>query len=205
VSRAVALLALLLAGCAAAPPAPPPAPVPVARFEPPKPPPPRAPGPLPLRNPDFAADMPEDARCPPGWSCTVHGKPDAFRFFVERAGGKAALCVEPVKKEPWAIAAQGLNDPALRGARLRFSIATRLVDVAGAGAGPWSQVQRARAPRQTVQKLSQGSSDWKTESIEFDVPADAITVEAGLMFRGTGRACFGEARVEVLQGPKNPV
>lgn len=207
--RAWVLMAFVLAACAASPPPPEPTPVPVVRAGPPPGPPPRAAGPVALRNADLAADMPEDARCAPGWSCTMHANPDSFRFFVERSGGKAGLCVEPSKKEPWAIVAQGVKDPALRGTRLRFSIAMRLVDVAGrnGGAGPWAQVQvpRSQAPKLTAQKLAGGTADWTTQSVELDVPADAITVEVGMMFRGTGKACFGEARLEVLQGAKNPV
>ena len=200
--------ALALAGCVTAPP-PDPAPVPVFRVERPVPQ-VRAPGPVALRNADLAEEMGNDARCAPGWSCTMHGRPDAFRFFADRAGGKSALCVEPVKKEPWAIVAQGVKDPALRGTRVRFSIDTRLVGVSGernGGAGPWAQVQvpRTQTPKLTAEKLASGTADWTTQTVEMDVPADAVTFEVGLMLRGTGRACFREARLEVLRASKNPV
>ena len=83
--------------------------------------------------------------------------------------------------------------------------AMRRSSVAGAGAGPWAQVRRTGAPPQTHQKLVKGSAPWESRSVEFDVPANAETVEVGVMLSGTGRACFDDARLEVLQPAKNPV
>jgi hypothetical protein len=191
-------LVLAAAGCAAPGDAPPPkaaAPAPRAVA---------APGPVTLRNPGFELDARPGANCATGWSCTMHADPKSFRFFADETGGRRSFCVEPVKKEPWALVAQGVPIAALRGARLRFSIAMRLTDAAGS-AGPWAQVRGpARRPK-TDQKLVKQASGWETHAVEFDVPAESITVEVGAMFRGTGRACFDDARLEVLQPGKNPV
>ena len=46
---------------------------------------------------------------------------------------------------------------------------------------------------------------WETHAVEIDVPSDAVTLEVGAMLRGSGRACFDDARLEVLQAGKNPV
>ena len=158
-----------------------------------------------LRNPGFEVEALRGARCAAGWNCTMHNDPNSFRFFVDATDGRRSFCVEPVKREPWALVTQGGFEPALRGARLRFTVDLRLADVAGAGAGPWAQVRRTGAPLQTHQKLLKGSAPWESHSVEFDVPANAETVEVGVMLRGTGRACFDDARLEVLRPAKNPV
>jgi hypothetical protein len=207
--RSALLLSLGLLAACAAPTPPAPTPVAVARAPtvmPPPPPPARGPGPVVLRNPDFALEMPPHARCARGWNCTMHANPDSFRFFAVNDDGRPALCVEPTqKKEPWAIVSQGLRDPSLRGTRLRFSISMRLTDFKGRGAGPWAQMQRAlRGAKPTIENLTAESGDWTTRSVEFDVPQDAVTAEVGMTFRGTGRACLRDARLEVLPA-RNPV
>ena len=196
---ACALAGVLAAGCAAdAPVAPKPAPGALA-----------AGALFTLRNPSFEAEMPAGARCAPGWSCTMHGDPKSFRFFDEPAGAKdggRSFCMEPLTKEPWAVLAQGTYDQKLRGTRVRFSLAVKLANVAGRGAGPWAQVRLPGTPGlQTHQKLVQSTQGWETHSLEFDIPPNATTVEVGAMLRGTGRACFDEARLEILAAAKNPV
>lgn len=194
-------LAFVMSGCATPGDAPvaKPAP-PVARATPPA-----APKFPVLRNPGFELEALRGARCASGWHCTMHSDPNSFRFFAETADGRRSFCVEPVKKEPWALVTQGSFEPSLRGTRLRFSIDLRLAGVAGAGAGPWAQVRRTGAPLQTHQKLVKGSTPWESHAVEFEVPENAETVEVGVTLRGTGRACFDDARLEILRPGKNPV
>lgn len=205
------LLSLLVAGCAAAPPAPAPAPVaPVAPVAASRPSPKLAPaGAVALRNPGFEADAQGPSNCARSWSCTMHADPKSFRFFADEekaAGGKRSYCVEPVKKEPWAMITQAILDKSLNGSRVRLTMAVRLQGVDGVGAGPWAQVVRAGvSARPTFQKLDKGTRDWQDVSVEFEVPDDAVTVEVGATLRGTGRACFDDARLEVLRVGKNPV
>jgi len=139
----------------------------------------------------------------------MHADPKSFRFFADASqstDGKRSFCVEPVTKEPWAIVGQGILDKSLNGARVRFTLSVKLDKVGGQGAGPWAQVQRAGvAARPTFQKLAKDSHGWEDQSVEFDVPADATSVEVGATLRGTGRACFDNARLEVLRSGKNPV
>jgi hypothetical protein len=167
------------------------------------------PGPVTLRNHDFSQDVGAGARCAPGWDCTVHGNPKAFRFFLDEAAGRRSFCVEPaqgVKPEPWALATQGLYNPGLKGTRVRFSVALSLTGVTGEGAGPWIQAQRPAIPRTVTEaNLAKQGAPWQVHSVELVVPADATTLEVGVMLSGKGRACFDDARLEVLQGPKNPV
>ncbi len=158
-----------------------------------------------LKNPGFELEASRGARCASEWSCTMHSDPKSFRFFADDTDGRRSFCVEPVKSEPWALVTQSSFEPALRGTRLRFSIDLRLAAVAGAGAGPWAQVQRSGERAQTHQKLIKGSAPWATHVVEFDVPANAESVEFGMMIRGTGRACFDDARLEIVRAGKNPV
>ncbi len=196
----LAAAAALAAGCAApvAPNAPVATPVPAVA----------APGPVRLANAGFELDVLKGARCAPGWSCTMHGDPNSFRFFADASGapeGKRSYCIEPLKKEPWALLTQATFDPSLRGARLRFSIAVRVADVSGSGAGAWARVQRAGQPPQVYSKLAKGSADWQTQALEFDVPNNAQTVEFGATLNGAGRACFDDARLEILRSGGNTV
>lgn len=191
--------ACILSGCAA------PGETPVAKSAPPVARAPVAPKIPVLRNPGFELEALPEARCATGWDCTMHSDPKSFRFFPDVADGRRSFCVEPVKKEPWALVTQGTFEPSLRGARLRFSVELRLAGVAGAGAGPWAQVRRPGAPLQTHQKLVKGSTPWESHAVEFDVPANAQSVEFGVMLHGTGRACFDDARLEFVGPAKNPV
>jgi hypothetical protein len=163
-----------------------------------------------LRNPGFE-DAPDTRRaCPIGWDCTMHADPGAFRFFHDEAApaqGKRSLCIEPVKKEPWAVASQGLFDMArFRGGRVRFSVALRLDAVTGDGAGPFASAQGSGgAVVAHAGRLLQGTQGWQRVEIEMDVPAGATLVEVGVSLEGRGRACFDEARLEILRLQKSPV
>jgi hypothetical protein len=167
------------------------------------------PGPVTLRNPGFEQDIAAGSRCATGWNCTAHANMKAFRFFADEAAGRRSYCLEPakdVKPEPWALITQGLHNPALRGARVRFSVALSLTGVTGEGAGPWVQAQRPVIPRVVTEaRLVTQTPAWQIHSVELVVPTDATTLEVGIMLSGKGRACFDDARLEVLQGPKNPV
>ena len=204
----IAIVALASAGCAVAPaPVAPVAATPSRGVQPPAR---HAPeGPVALRNPSFEIEAGVGANCAASWHCTMHADPKSFRFFADASqapDGKRSFCVEPVTREPWALVTQGILDKSLNGARVRFTLAVRLENVAGQGAGPWAQVQRAGgAAKPTFQKLDKDTHGWEDQSVEFDVPADATSVEVGATLRGSGRACFDNARLEVLRPGKNPV
>ena len=204
----ILLACMLVAACAAPPPAPV-APVTAARAAAPAGPKHFAPqGPFALRNPNFELEKVTDGRCAKLWNCTMHADPNSFRFFIDdsqAAEGRQSFCIEPVKKEPWALVTQGIRDRSLNGARVRFTLAVRVDNVAGEGAGTWAQVAPASGRKPTFRELAKGTRGWQDQSVEFEVPEDAVTVEVGAMLRGTGRACFDNARLEVLRPGKNPV
>ena len=190
-------VALMLSACAApgdAPRAVAPAPAaPAARAAA------TAPPMLEVRNAGFEADMARDKRCAPAWDCTMHNNPQSFRFSLQEGGaaaGRRAFCVERVADEPWALVTQAFQTPALRGQRLRLSMAVRVEGASGDGAGPWILAQGR--PPASARKLVRGTRDWERVEIEFSVPADASVVEVGATVEGPGKACFDDVRVERL-------
>ncbi|MGZ5032732.1 MAG: hypothetical protein ACXWAC_05995 [Usitatibacter sp.] len=163
---------------------------------------------VPLQNSGFEADLPGDSRCPPKWGCTMHSDASSFRFFIDEAApaeGKRSLCIERVGDEPWALATQGLFDRALRGSRLRLSIALRTEGVS-IGAGPFVKVQGGSG--NTLfhdERLIKGTQGWQRLDLEFTVPADAAVVEVGATLRGPGKLCLDDVRLEIRLVPKSPV
>ena len=138
----------------------------------------------------------------------MHADPTSFRFVHEEkdpAGGKRSFCIEPLKKEPLAIVSQGVFDPALRGARVRLSIAVKLEGVTGNGAGPY---MLAYGPTGVVishgVNLEKGTQGWRRRAVEMTVPLNAYSLEVGLTLEGAGRACLDDAILEVMSA-KSPV
>lgn len=192
---ALALLACGLAACAspAAPPSPPPA----------------AAGPrlVALPNGDLEADWAAGGRCAPRWGCKSHADPGSHRFFLDEvapAAGKRSLCIERVTREPWALATLATSDPALRGARVRFSLDVRVDGVEGGG-GAWVLVHGPSGNLHHDQRLVTGKRGWERLAIEFTVPASAQIVEVGATLEGPGRVCIDDARLEILIPAKNTV
>ena len=154
-----------------------------------------------LRNAGFEEPPKAGGRCAEHWSCTMHNDPDAFRFAHEAARaaeGKQALCIERVAPEPWALVTQGVVDPRLRGARLRFSAALRVDRAEGEGAGPWALVHGPHGNLAHAQRLSKATKGWERIAVEFPVAAAAQLVEVGVTLEGGGRACVDDARLEIL-------
>jgi hypothetical protein len=177
-----ALAAAMLAACASPPPAP------------------RVAVAFPLVNAGFEEAAPP-GDCPRGWGCVSHADPSSFRFFEAPGapqGGARSLCVEPVKREPWALIIQGRFDEALRGRRLRLSLDVKLDGVTGHGAGAVVTAHDGFGARiDSKQRLLTGTHDWQTLVVEFDVPAKTVAVDVGGMLDGRGRLCIDNARVEV--------
>lgn len=160
-----------------------------------------------LPNADFEADFPAGSRCPARWACKSHADPDSHRFFLDEAApaaGRRSLCIERVTKEPWALATLATSDPALRGARVRFSIQVR-VEGAAQGGGAWVLVHGPSGNLHHDQRLVQGKRDWERLALEFTVPANAQIVEVGATLEGPGRMCLDDARLEILAAPKSAV
>jgi hypothetical protein len=191
--------ACVLAGCAvpgeapraiAAAPTASPAPAPAPAAAPPA---------LEVRNPGFEDDMMRGRRCAPGWDCTMHGNPEAFRFSLQEGGaaaGRYAFCVVRVADEPWALVTQAFQAPPPRGLRLRLSMAVRVEGASGGGAGPWILAQGR--PPTSASKLVRGTRGWERVAVEFSVPADASVVEVGASVEGPGKACFDDVRLEIV-------
>jgi hypothetical protein len=182
--------AALLAACAA-PGGPAPAPPPAAR--------PAAAAAVAvpaLRNPGFE-DPAAGGACAPSWECSAHVSVASFRFSVANdapAAGRGSLCIERVGGEPWALVTQGFHTTALRGQRIRLSMAVRAQGLEG-GAGPWIQSQGGRAH---AAKLVKATSGWERVAVELAVPAESNLLVVGATLEGPGRACFDDVRLELL-------
>ena len=137
----------------------------------------------------------------------MHADPKSFRFFHDEtspAAGRASLCIEPTGKEPWALASQGVFDiAALKGARVRFSVAIRVDAVSGDGAGPYIVARGAALAHD--KRLVSGTQGWQRIAVEIDVPLQAPFIEVGVALDGRGRVCLDDAILEVVHGPKSPV
>jgi hypothetical protein len=152
-----------------------------------------------LRNAGFEGAARAGERCPEAWSCTVHADPDSFRFALDGASpaeGVRSLCVERVTAEPWAVASQSVPAQALRGRRLRFSIAMRGERVSGPGAGPWVLVNGPAGMLMHEERVAPRGGAWERHAIEFTVPTQAIALELGATLQGPGRMCVDDARLE---------
>jgi len=176
----LALVPVLVAGCASAPPA-------LPRVA--------------LANPGFEEPAARD-RCAPGWSCSMHADPDSFRFFLDAgaAGEGHGLCIEPVTREPWGKVTQAVVDPSVRGRRVRFSAAVRTVDVAGRGAALQAVIHGNSGQILAVrEEWTAGTRPWRRLALEMDVPAATHDIELGVALEGTGRACMDDALLEILR------
>jgi hypothetical protein len=180
--RAMAGVALVLAGCAA--------------VEPPAT--PAAQG-MALRNAGFESPRRPDERCPVDWGCSMHSNPDSFRFWVETAGsgsGAQSLCMERVLSEPWATAAQSVPAVALRGRKVRFSLLMRGEGLDGAGVSPVIIATAGGATIAVEQQPARIGTQWRRYSVELVVPSQAEALEVGATLFGGGRACIDDARLE---------
>lgn len=190
-----ALVALALAGCAAAPAPETPALSAIA-----------------LQNPGFELDPVQLSYCAPKWECSGHVNVHSFVYTVDPAqpaAGTRSLRIERVGVEPWGVIAQVVRDPALRGARVRFSLAVRTEGANGNGGGPYLRFHDGRGVSLHWEKnLAQGTSPWRRMAVEFVVPPETHLVEVGAILEGPGRVWLDDARLELLElapTPKKPV
>jgi hypothetical protein len=154
-----------------------------------------------LRNPGFEVPPRLQERCALHWSCTMHADPESFRYTLETArpgAGERSICIESVKKEPWALLTQAVEDPALRGRKLRFSVAVRTEGTTGRGAGPWVLVQGVHPTQGHFERVVPKTDGWERVAVEFIVAPAMTLFEVGGVLEGGGRACFDDARLELV-------
>ncbi len=156
-----------------------------------------------LRNADFEQPSRQGERCPAGWACKMHADPESFRFTLDPerpAEGRQSLRIERRTREPWAVATQVVRPPALdalKGRRVRVSLAVRVDGATGKGAGPWTLVHGPRGNLAHAKKLVKGSQDWERLAVEVDVAPSALMLEVGATLEGPGRVWIDDLRVEV--------
>jgi hypothetical protein len=179
-------LAFALAGCAAAPAPEAPALSAIA-----------------LQNPGFELDPHPLSHCAPQWECSAHVNVHSFAYTIDPAqphAGTRSLRIERVGTEPWGVIAQVVRDPALRGAKVRFSAVVRTEGADGNGGGLFLQFHDGRGVSLHWEKsLAKGTSPWQRRSVEFVVPAETYLLEVGAILEGPGRVWIDEARLEILE------
>jgi hypothetical protein len=160
---------------------------------------------VPLRNPGFENAARAGERCPEHWDCTMHSDPDSFRFALDGsapAQGRQSLCIERLRNEPWSLATQGVDAVALRGAKLRFSLAVRVDRAEGAGAGPFLVVHGPTGNLLHEERLVTRGDGWQRVGVDFTVAPAARTLELGATLQGGGRVCVDDARLEFIEAGK---
>ena len=156
--------------------------------------------PVALKNPGFENAARTSEICPEGWHCTMPSNPESFVFRVEAtegAQGKQALCIERVLPEPWALVTQAVPAAALKGEKLRFSVALRVDRADGGGAGAWVVVHGPTGNLAHEERLLKATRGWERVEVDFPVAAAAQLVEVGATMQGGGRVCIDEARLEI--------
>jgi hypothetical protein len=159
-------------------------------------------GQVPLANAGFEETQGAGANCPPRWGCSMHADPTSFAFRIDAPAdapeGKQVMCIERIRPEPWSIATQSLDARPMRGARARLSLMVR-IDAPGPRAGPWMLV---RGPHGSLldflERPVASTKGWERLEVELPVGADAQGIEVGATMLDGGRACFDDARLEVL-------
>lgn len=198
-AMAMALGAAFAAGCMAAAPAQKP------RGEAAKSGPLEVPRVVPLKNAGFENVPRSGERCPEHWGCTMHADPDSFRFSLDRAAPAEALqslCIERVTQEPWALATQAVDAVALRGAKLRFSMAVRVDRAQGPGGGPFLIVHGPTGNLAHEERLLARTEGWQRVAVDFTVAPSAQMIEVGATLQGDGRVCVDDARLEFMPPAK---
>lgn len=161
---------------------------------------------VPLKNAGFENAPRSGERCPEHWGCTMHSNPDSYRFSLERAApaeGKQSLCIERVASEPWSLATQAIDVTALRGAKLRFSLAVRVERAAGAGGGPFLLLHGPAGNLAHEERLLKKTDGWQRIALDFTVTPSAQMVEVGATLQGDGRVCVDDARLELSPHAKS--
>lgn len=160
---------------------------------------------VPLKNAGFENASRRGERCAEHWNCTMHADPDSFRFSLDRAApaeGRQSLCIERVTDEPWSLATQAMDAVALRGAKLRFSIAVRVDRAEGPGAGPFLIVHGPTGNLAHEERLLTRTDGWQRVGLDFTVAPTAQMVEVGATLQGDGRVCVDDARLEFIPPAK---
>lgn len=217
--RRVALLAAVALAAAGGPasatddPAPAPAPARQARAI--KPPPAVAPdkaakalSAVPLVNAGFESTVPGKVGAPEGWWAVQHAGPLSYTFEHDtkiRHGGERSLRVTNVGPEPFGAIYQTVLASAYRGRTLRLSAWLRTEGTSGnrygSGAGLKLHSVRGGYPIDLIEMRRDavhGTTDWARYEIALKVPAEAETLEAGVVLFGPGTVWLDDVALDVV-------
>ena len=216
--RRAALFAGVLAavaGLAFAADDPAPAPAPVRQARAIKPPPAVAPdkaakarAAVPLVNAGFESTVPGKVGSPEGWWAVQHAGPLSYTFEPDtkvRRGGERSLRVTNVGPEPFGAVYQTVPASAYRGRTLRLSAWLRTEGTIGnrfgSGAGLKLHSVRGGYPVDLIEMRRDavhGTTDWARYEIALKVPAEAETLEVGLVLFGPGTVWLDDVALDVV-------
>lgn len=161
-----------------------------------------------LQNPDFEAGEP--GQTPPGWLFPSRGPEAGYHFEVSgdapQGGGKAGRLWRDATVVPRpgviGVMSQRLDAVALRGHRIRYTAAVRVVKP-GSHIGLWMRVDTADGKPAFFDNMGARpikAADWTVYTIDGYVAQDAGAMTLGFQVAGDGDALIDSARIEDL-GP----
>ena len=158
---------------------------------------------LALANPGFEeADLPD--RCPPRWTCIVHGAHAHTWQADPRSPGAGArsFCVSPLDPvNNWLFVYQGFPGERLRGTRLRLSALVRADADPGPGTGPsLLAIGGDGSALVEERRIVRDSGGWRRLATELTIPPNAFQVQAGILFQSHAVACVDDVRLEIVPG-----
>lgn len=164
-----------------------------------------------LQNGDFEAGRPGEF--PPGWSERGLMRDAGYRVELTRDTpheGQSAVRLwrdktVPVRPNSFGSLAQAVDVTALRGHRIRYSAAVKVVP-GGDRVGLWLRVDGADGKPAFFDNMANRpitASTWAVHSIEAYVAPDAANLVLGLLLAGGGEAAMDSAILTDL-GPADP-
>lgn len=159
-----------------------------------------------IANPDF--EIGPDGAAPPGWALGAPG--DSYSFTTVSGGAFAGeKSVHFTRRQAggagpsFGVATQPIDITALRGHRVRYSAAAKVV---GGAAMLWVRVDGADGRPALLENMAANpirGQDWRVYAIEAYVGQDAKAAYLGFIVRGSGDAFFDSASLVDL-GPADP-
>jgi len=164
-----------------------------------------------LQNPDFEAGQPGEV--PPGWSDRDVMRDAGYRVELTRDAphaGQSAVRLwrdkaVPIRPGSFGSLAQAVDVAALRGHRVRYSAAVKVVPGSDP-VGLWLRVDGADTKLKFFDNMANRpitSPTWTVHSIEAYVAPDAAKLVLGLLLFGGGEAAMDSVTLTDL-GPADP-
>jgi erythromycin esterase len=142
---------------------------------------------------------------PEAWSWDLGNKAYEVSLDRDAHGGSASLRLRAVGIGESGWASVFTDATRLRGKRVRLHgwVKTDAVDSKAGWAGFWISARGgAQIAAENMRNSGfTGSADWRTGSVQIDVPLDAVRIVFGPRLVGPGTAWFDDLRLEIIELP----